>query len=222
MWIYLSTPHHYNQVQEDRKLTQQEAPWPDLLLLYRHHFWAFAEPGKNWMKPRRDHHELFFCVKSPTDNPCIESEAWRNNKVSVYQTHWSPRSTFKPRPATSLTKHLSERCHSGCVNVGKLRTATSLAYILQWIFTARSECTKPYLAFWQRVSTEFPGKSNKLNTAQEVEESAFRENYWSSSISSAWMCHLAHFMSWRLPCEISKLSLPISGKRVLQSDNPVL
>lgn len=131
VWIYLSTPHHYNQVQEEGKFTQQEAPWPDLLLLYRHHFWAFAEPGKNWMKPRRDHHELFFCVKSPTDNPCIESEAWRNNKVSVYQTHWSPHSTYKQRPATSLTKHLSERCHSGCVNVGKLRTSTSLAYILQ-------------------------------------------------------------------------------------------
>lgn len=32
------------------------------------------------IKPTRDHHELFFCVKSPTDNSCIESEARRNNK----------------------------------------------------------------------------------------------------------------------------------------------
>lgn len=30
--------------------------------------------------PTRDHHELFFCVKSPTDNSCIESEARRKNK----------------------------------------------------------------------------------------------------------------------------------------------
>lgn len=86
---------------------------------------------RNRMKPIRDHHELFFCVKSSTDNPCIENEARRNNKISVYQTQWSSHRTFKLSPATSLTKYFSERCHSGCVNVGNLRASTSFAYILQ-------------------------------------------------------------------------------------------
>lgn len=47
----------------------------------RYHVWQLSKNHVRKQKtPRRDRRELFFCVKSTTDNSCIESKARRNNK----------------------------------------------------------------------------------------------------------------------------------------------
>lgn len=86
------------------------------------------------IKPTKDHHELFFFVKSPTDNPCIESEARRNNKDLCISKSLILTWYLYTDPGTCLTAYLSARCQSGCENMTKLRILSSLAYFLQSFF----------------------------------------------------------------------------------------